>query len=648
MITFEGDPRKYKRFRYENRYYVQCCESKEIDGKILFCDFKKREDKFKASLKKGITHNCNFTIDNSNKQHSILQYYQPKTNEEKARETFDEEGVKKQLVYLIGRKNISVDAAASEEFYNFICYCIAYGMSLKSGPGENNFLVESQKAYHHFKSSTLSETLLQIGKDVDVAMIDEFKKLTYVSVSIDEGKTADNRNLDFVLENPTSNLSPFPIYTERMEGEKTKDYVTHLLNGLAAINRYGIQIASVIADGNKAQKKAFSFKYKGSLRKLELYPWLKKIIYIPCLCHRTNNAYKNVIVHNESLVDYANSIRDLAETLKEHRKELGKTCPGFVSTRWIYDYDIADFILKYKGEIEKYVTIPEGLDQFFQILKIFKILIRIFESPNTYFFKAFYHLERGLNTFNELMEAKIPCADLFKESLFNYTLNSDEGGIWILGYLFTVQGHDDFYNRIMKNDFSSPFGCLIDSDPSIDEPIDPIETQLRRFVENDYIQNEEEEKNDEEEESDEEEEDKEVTTKTMETQTEAFQSSHPYLSKAKKCLKELLEQEGFLKKTNENLLKQFNLYLDEEKPFADCILDNQLGYSWKQIRASYPAFAPICIIAEKLTSSGVSEASCERTISSQRFIHSIRRRNANFETLDARLSIMNGSLKPRL
>ena len=91
-------------------------------------------------------------------------------------------------------------------------------------------------------------------------------------MAIDEGKTAGNYNLDFVLENPTSSLNPFPVVTEIMMGIDAESYCQHLLNGLAENHRYKINFGTVICDGNYAQKKAFSYSWRSSLRYNSDYP----------------------------------------------------------------------------------------------------------------------------------------------------------------------------------------------------------------------------------------------------------------------------------------------------------------------------------------------------------------------------------------
>ena len=199
---------------------------------------------------------------------------------------FTEEGIKSRLVYLIGKRNISIDTASSDEFYQLITYCIAYGITIQNR-NKDNILSVAQKAFKQCKEYSLHKTLLKVAQDMKTQMINEFSKHIYCSVSIDGGTAGGQKNLDFNLENPLGSVKPFTIYTEIMEGLTSEHYVQYLLNGLSYIHKQNIHIDCVICDGNTAQKKCFSFSWPQSLRHLRDYPYLSKIIFVPCLCHRS-------------------------------------------------------------------------------------------------------------------------------------------------------------------------------------------------------------------------------------------------------------------------------------------------------------------------------------------------------------------------
>lgn len=91
----------------------------------------------------------------------------------------------------------------------------------------------------------------------------EFKNMPYVAIAIDEGKDALKKNLDFILENPFCKMEPYPYMALEMEDQSAEGYLPLLSTGLINPSRYGIKVAVVIADGNKAQKSVFQWNGKG-------------------------------------------------------------------------------------------------------------------------------------------------------------------------------------------------------------------------------------------------------------------------------------------------------------------------------------------------------------------------------------------------
>ena len=211
------------------------------------------------------------------------------------------------------------------------------------------------------------------------------------------------------------------------------------------------------------------------------------------------------------------------------------------------------------------------------------------------------------------------------------------------------------YVRIMKGDMHSKWGLLTNEELPSSEPADPLEQTMNEIIDTMFTDEAEEERETNEEPNETNEEPSGTTDESMTgegqtndatretaTQTEATPrfSTSP-VERAKLMLLELLKQDGYSDKSSEVILSRFNWFLDTEKPFPLQRTEDQIGFSWKQIGMAFPDFKPIANIALKLLNSSCSEASCERTISAQRLIHTSRRRNANRQTLDARLTIMN-------
>ena len=65
-------------------------------------------------------------------------------------------------------------------------------------------------------------------------------------------------------------------------------------------------------------------------------------------------------------------------------------------------------------------------------------------------------------------------------------------------------------------------------------------------------------------------------------------------------------------------------------------------YFWLNVKGKDAAWKVICEIAMRLHATPCSEASCERTISTQRIVLTARRMSSKKQLLDARLTLLRG------
>ena len=79
-VSYQGDPRKYQRYRVGTHTYVSCQETKIVNGVLMKCKFRnKREDHFKELLKQNKLHQCSF--EPAEKQtKSVADYFTPISN----------------------------------------------------------------------------------------------------------------------------------------------------------------------------------------------------------------------------------------------------------------------------------------------------------------------------------------------------------------------------------------------------------------------------------------------------------------------------------------------------------------------------------------------------------------------------------------
>ena len=180
-----------------------------------------------------------------------------------------------------------------------------------------------------------------------------------------------------------------------------------------------------------------------------------------------------------------------------------------------------------------------------------------------------------------------------------------------------------------------------------DKETDPIEDAANERDDDNFFSEEEDHSSiTQKEEDDEEEEKEESKDENVPEKTTDYLSPNEncLLSKAKQVLKQQLSF-TYGAKSVVTIMKAFNAYIDSINPFEDYQTDDQIGFSWSQIKDAFPNIAPIAIIAMKLHSAPCSEASCERTISSQKLILNARRRNSEKDLLNARLTLMRAQMK---
>lgn len=674
IVKYQADPnhvyRKYK--LCDNKYYVDCaCERVDSNGEKLICSYRhKREDRHKAAIHKKIIHDCIWESA-AERTKTMLDYFK-RVEFKKNDLDLSEIGVKHRLAMLIGKKNISIDVAASDEFYDFMIFLIAYGATLS---GEKDPITTALKGYRHYKEGAIRKAVLETAEALRTTTVEEFSGLPFTSVSIDEGAVYGEKNVNFNLEAPLSHLDPFTIGTISIPDVTAKGYVEVLLQGLTNINDCNIKIGSCVCDGNTAQKKAFSYQWPESIRFVKGESWIQDIIFVPCLCHRINNSYKMVVKHNEYIETIINTIRSIANDCKQRKAEIGLTCPTYISTRWLYDFDIMEFLIVNRQQVTDVIgELPPEIEDLANVLAILRTLIRIFEDPKTPFHKGFLYMERAIQNFQELVDINNPFAELFMQSFLDYTLYSEEAGLWIIAYILTTTGHIDFHTRLFqKQDIkvhdpleinrhkekTRPTDELAQTTDEIiensiaDEIQDPLfeeddpEHELERIPDHQYTNYEREELQVREivNESEREGETDPLPSHQESTYQEESFTYISLLDSARQWLYKHLKNLNYSDRSTRKIITAFNTFVEDPLPFPNHRIDTCIGFSWLQIQNTFPNYGPLADIAMRLHNSALSESSCERTISQQRLIYTSRRRNVNRDLLDARLTIINATTK---
>lgn len=329
---------KYRLKRDPKRYYLKCLEELYNDNGVLcICNMRfERDDNFKKWLRDHV-HQCKPGFP---KDQRTLDEYQAAGDED---EKMTEDYLHREMAIFTGEMNLSLDLLTSDSFYKLAIDFISFGLF---NAGVRNYRSKALDIFHQIKRDKLRYLMTTEAFKRNRSILTKFSKFSYVCVAMDEGTTAHIQNLHFVLENPLSNTPSYPYTIVRMKGGNTDCYLDAIPKGLFPLTVFKIKIGSVVIDGQKAQKKAWSPKFKGSILFNQNIENSQNIIVIPCLCHRVHNAYKRVAKTNQKLKDLVEILHSISKTCHENESSIGAVCPQHIDTRWANDYDIVEFIIK--------------------------------------------------------------------------------------------------------------------------------------------------------------------------------------------------------------------------------------------------------------------------------------------------------------
>ena len=130
MIKYDGDERAY--FKYKKtgstHYYVDCTAKKKMimkEDNLYVHILEKEKINIKKNWEMVIFTNA-FLLSKNQKQLYWIFFHRKKKEEKCV--MYSENGLKQRLSVLIGEKKLSVEVGASKEMYDFIIYCISYGI----------------------------------------------------------------------------------------------------------------------------------------------------------------------------------------------------------------------------------------------------------------------------------------------------------------------------------------------------------------------------------------------------------------------------------------------------------------------------------------------------------------------------------------
>lgn len=349
---FPGDERLYKikKKNITDKKNTVFCQNSE-NG--LNCTFEKRIDHFNKDIKNGIFHTCNFSKKEKTTT-NITSFLQRLDNGEKL--DIQPNFLLDTLVETTGKLNISLESGRSKELYELIQVSVAYGATLVCNQkSPTNF----EEMFPRPSRDEFRRRFIARASEIWRDEIKKFSKLRYCCLAVDAGTTRRTSYLDFILHHSIIGLT-YTFQTIPMNGTGTaKNYQDSLSKGILMVARAKYKPSTIIVDGQSGQNKALT---KGDLESIYVlkppndasehtkstFKIMHQIIKIPCLCHRVSNAYKASISVNERINHIISRFCDAANLVKASSATIGFSSPTFISTKWLYDFDIISFFFKKK------------------------------------------------------------------------------------------------------------------------------------------------------------------------------------------------------------------------------------------------------------------------------------------------------------
>ena len=658
--VFEGDPRMYAilPIQGDSKHSQAKClnKVKNSDGLLCNCTYECRSDHLREAIKKGSLHICKpgtpIGLD-------ISKFFKDPASSTGS-ENFSTQSLLERLITFIGRKNISMTVGASDEFYELLAFAFACGAK----HGNKNHPLESAHDFiPHLGRDKLTDLFIKTANKIHENTMNFFnaKHIPYVSVAIDEGSTMSRKLLDFCLENPEYKNLSYPGATVRMPDTTYESYNRAILAGLREMDHYNIKFAALIIDGGKGQAKALNDQDPLSLISRTNIPWITALLIIPCICHRTNNAFKSACSKTDNglnnLVDF---IHSLPERLNQHVKEIGATCPRHTATRWTCDFFICDFVKNHYAKCSQFAVFGAEFEEFYNVAEIFYAMIQMFEDPKCSLASVFPILKDGIDALDQLTEQNNRYSLIFKISLERYTLESKDKGIWALAYMFTPKGREETKHLLNDRNYHRTHRLVekfyVKKKPRPDAIDDGVETLIHESVSNASDIPTEDVTDDDFgiprvnidknlaalPEGTIVEEMPEPTPEELEDMlaSPANSTTHEGIEYLKKALRKIGCPASLIAR-NENAFKSYLYSITDPFPLR-VTPSGHLRYDWPLIRDNGGEWRFLADLALRLESCCAAEASCERTITAQRLILTAHTLRSDKKLLEARLTFLKG------
>jgi hypothetical protein len=561
------------------------------------------------------------------------------------------------IVHFVGQSNIAISTAASSEFRQVIqtAFVGGFDRARKNPKGD----VEQEfKAFCPLRKPTaLRKYVVQAASAERDELEALLKENRFAAMTMDGGQVGA---LGLFITNLVAAHLHCCFTASIAKRETTHNHSslrTFLASEIGDLAQKNIIVSVITCDGASYQTKVLNYQDQDSLQLRNVDdPIFSRVLYMPCLCHRLNNAYRRLASVSLVFGQFIVSLQAMAVFCHKpaHRRQLGRNCPAFIETRWLYDCRILEFVLKNQDGINSLADPIHQVEPIFLalsgLLTLWSSLVTRLEGSSCGLSNAYPEIQKTTNDLAAIRDdqADETIAEVYQraiELINQYTIDSTYDIIQ-LAYILTPPGRHAAFEQMHQCLMSEPpeqgdfdleianfDGQLADHE---EEPINELESQTNREEED--VESEIEGENESFIDTDPHEID-ETDVVLLHFPSSEFPST--YLAhRARVGLNRILHQFRLDDEQTAKIREAFQTYISspESQLGVRRFLDTE-RYCWLSAQTERPQYAFLAEIALRLEPAICSEAPSERAIGQQRRFLIPHRRRTNTDLLLARTTM---------
>jgi hypothetical protein len=362
-----------------------------------------------------------------------------------------------QIARSVCATNMPIATAASDDFRSLLQSAFEEGFQRAFENPHADSEAEFKKFCPRRKPTTFRTSLLAVAAEDRDKELARLKESAYVAMTMDAGTIGSAKLLvtNLVSAHPPCCLT----YGIHQVGDMNHNDMRKFLEAeLAKLANAKITISAITCDGAPYQTKAIDFRDHESLQYVNRRDLpLSRVLYVPCLCHRLNNAYHALFRESGLFQSLIKTLRALAVFCRKpaQKKRLRRTCPLFVDTRWVYDQRLLLFILAHAATINQWnhptFRVPPDLGEIKDLLQIFMGVVTALEGSHVHVHVAYVLITRAMQRLVQRAQRFVAdnpgMAELYRHAadlIRVYTIDSTFD-LFQFAYVLTPEGRYTLY-----------------------------------------------------------------------------------------------------------------------------------------------------------------------------------------------------------